>query len=238
MDELGNLISEHTENKGATGTTLIIGLVCLGMSVGMFFLFNGEKEISFNKVLFGLSGVFMIIAGISCIWSYFKNRGAVVKIYENGLTVEKGGKKHLAGWDEIVVVKESVEKIYVNGNYIYDRYGYNIEKTDGENFALSNLISDIERIGRVIKEKTLERLYPNSIAKINNGEQVAFDSLTLDKNGCGGVPWARLANFNIKDGMIAVKDKSGKSVITGAYGATPNAHLLIALLKDYLPFEQ
>ncbi len=88
-----------------------------------------------------------------------------------------------------------------------------------------------------IREKTFERLYPQAVEKINRGEQVMFDSLSVDAKGLGGIPWAELSGVKVKDGMIEVKDKNGKAVISGSYGATPNAHLLIALLKEHLTVE-
>lgn len=234
MSELGNLISTHEENTTATGSTLLIGLLCFGLTVGMIFLFFGEKEISFNKILFGASSVFALLGGIGSVLSFLKNKGGRVELYENGLVAEKGGKKHVANWDEIAVVKESVEKMYMKGSYIYDRYLYTIEKTDGKIFELSNMVADIAEIGRVIKQKTLERLYPQAVQKINNGGQVLFASLTVDKNGLSGIPWTQLSSVNVNEGIIEVKDRSGKTIVNGSYAATPNAHLLVALLEKYL----
>ncbi len=236
-NNLGNLVGTYDENKTATTTNLIVGLACLTLTPVMIIFFLGEKEISFNKFLFGFVAFFTVIGGIGAVWSSVKNRGGRVRIYENGLEVEKRGKRQIALWNEITVVMEKVEKIFVNNQYIYDRYSYEIEKKDGETFQLSNMISNINEIGMRIKEKTFENLYPQIVAKINGGEQVAFDSLTVDKNGLSGFPWAEFSSVKLKEGVIEVKDRTGKAVISGAYGATPNAHLLIALLREKLPLE-
>jgi hypothetical protein len=235
---LGNLISEHTKNKTATGATLLIGLACLGIGAMMWVLFSGEKEMSFNKFLFGFGGLAGIGGGISCIWTVLTNRGSRVALYKNGLIVEKGGRRQTALWDEIGVVKETIEQVFFRGKYVYDRYSYTIEKKNGETFNLSNMISDVEQIGRLVKEKTFERLYPEAVEKINRGEKIRFDLLELDKNGFGGAAWTDFSGFRIKDGMIEVKDKGGKAIVSSAYGAMPNVHLLIALLKERLPLEQ
>lgn len=235
---LGSLISEHKENTTATGSTLVVGFICFGLTVAMIFLFIDEKDISFNKILFALTAIFAFIGGIGCILSYLKNRNGFVQLHENGILAQKGGKKHIAVWDEIAVVKESIEKMYMKGVYVYDRYLYTIKKNNGETFELSNMVSNIDQIGKILNKKTLERLYPNSIEKINNGEQIMFDSLFVDKNGLSGIPWTKLSKLKVKDGFIEVKDINGKVVVNGSYGATPNAHLLVALLNEHLDFEK
>ncbi|HEY8561181.1 MAG TPA: DUF6585 family protein [Pyrinomonadaceae bacterium] len=238
INVLGNLVSAHEENKTAMTTNLLVGLACLALAPFMVWLFLGEEGITFNKVLFGFSAVCMTIAAASVIWSYIKNRGGRVEIFENGLTIEKGGVKQTALWSEIAVVTEKVEKMYMNNQYIYDRYSYVIEKQNGETFQLSNLVSNIDRIGRQIKVKTFEHLYPQMTAKIERGEPVLFDSLAIDKNGISGVPWSNFSALELKEGMIEVKDRAGKPLVSGAYGATPNAHLLIALIRERLPLEE
>jgi hypothetical protein len=235
---LGNPVSDHEENNTAMMTNLLVGLACLALTPFMVWLFVGEEKWSFNKVLFGFAAVCTAIAAVSVIWQYIVNRGGRVRIFENGLTVEKGGKKQTALWSEIAVVTEKVEKMYMNNQYIYDRYSYVIEKQDGEKFNLSNLISNIDQIGRALKTKTFEHLYPQMAARIERGEQVAFDSLTVDKNGLGGVPWSEFSALKLKEGIIEVKDRSGKAIVSGAYGATPNAHLLVALIRERLPLEE
>ena len=233
----GNLISEHQENKTAAGSTLLIALACFGLAALMAFFFYGEREISFNKILFGFAGVASFAGGVGCLQSLFRNRNVRVRLYENGMVVEKGGKVHSAAWDDIALVRESVEEIYFKGKYVYDRYSYTIEKRDGESFLLSNMVSDIDQVGKTVKAKTLASLYPEAVEKIRTGGQVLFDSLAVDKNGLGGIPWAELSGVKIERGVIEVKDRSGKAVVSGSYAATPNAHLLVALLKDHLPVD-
>lgn len=238
MNELGNLISEHKRNETATGSTLMIGFVCFGLAVGMVALFFGEKEISFNKFLFGACGIFALIGGIGCVQSFLRNQGGSVAFYENGIVAEKGGKRHTARWDEIAVLYESVEKIYTKGVYVYDRYLYTIKKQNGKEFVLSNMIADIAEIGRVLKRKTLENLYPQAKEKIANGEKIMFDSLFVDKDGLSGIEWAQLSKVKVKDDLLEVKNKAGKTVVHGSYGATPNVHLLLKLLEEHLFVER
>jgi hypothetical protein len=236
-NELGGLLSMHEENQKATVSTLAIGLVCLGMTVPMAIFFTNEETISFNKVLFGICACLMLVGGFSCVWSYIKNRNGRVSLFENGLTVEKGGKTQEALWTEIASVTEKIEKMYMNGSYIYDRYSYHVEKRSGETFDLSNMVSDIDQIGRRLKEKTFEHLYPQIVARIESGETYLFNQMPIDKNAIDGIPWSSLASVKLREGTLEVKDKEGNAVIKGSYGATPNAHLLMAVLTDRLPLE-
>ena len=237
LSSLGPLINTYEENKKATSINVVIGLAALALVPVMIALFLGEKEISFNKFLFGFSAVFATVGGLSAIWSSLGNHGARVEIYEFGLTVEKRGERQTTHWDEITAVTEKVEKMYVNNQYIYDRYNYKIQIITGETFELSNLISNIDEIGRQIKEKTLENLRPQFVDQLADDEQIAFGSITMDKHSLGGIPWSELSSINLKDGVINIKDRTGTTVISGDYGATPNAHILMNLLKDKLQFE-
>lgn len=234
MNELGNLISENKSNETAVGSTLLIGLACFGLTVAMIALFIGEKEISFNKILFGACGIFALIGGIGCLQSVKRNLGGSVALYENGIVAEKGGKRHTARWEEIAVLYESVEKIYMKGVYVYDRYLYTIKKTNGEEFTLNNMIENIAEIGQVLKRQTLENLYSQAKREIENGGKVIFDSLFVDKEGLSGIVWADLANLKVKNDLLEIKDKKGKVVVHGSYAATPNAHLLLKLLEEHL----
>lgn len=153
MSELGKLISEHKENTNATGSTLIIGFVCFGMTALMAVFFFSEKGISFNRILFGACAIFALLGGIGCVQSFLKNSGGYVQIYENGLLAKKGGKTYITLWNEIADVKENIEKMYLKDVYVYDRYLYTIEKKDGETFELSNMVSNIDQIGDVLKRK-------------------------------------------------------------------------------------
>lgn len=234
MNDLGKLISEHRENETATGSTLIIGLVCFGLSAGMVFLFLGEKDLSFNKILFGLSAAFALLGGIGSVLSFLKNRGGRAELYENGLVAEKGGKRYVVRWNDISVVKESVEQIYFKGAYVYDRYLYTIEKNNGETFVLSNMLSGIDEIGRIVKKKTLEYLYPQAIKEIESGKEMSFGSLRLSKKNLSGVTWTEISDLKIENNVIEFRDHNGKTVIRESYSATPNAHLLLALSEKYL----
>ena len=235
MSELGPIISEHTENQTATGSTLFVGLICFGLAVLMTIFVIGEEGITFNQFLFGFGGLAALAGGICSVQSFLKNRGGKVEIYQDGLIAEKGGRRHVARWNEIAALTESIEKMYLKGSYIYDRYLYTIEKTNGETFTLSNMVSDIAGIGGILKTKTLELLLPQAKEKIRRGEKVLFDTLAVDQNGLSGKLWTELSLLTLKDGSIDIVDKTGKTVFTGSFAATPNAHLLIELLKERIP---
>jgi hypothetical protein len=195
----------------------------------------------FNKVLFIFGGACSLVGGVSLFYTNWTHRGERAALHENGLLVERGGKRNAATWDEIATVTEKVEKIHVNGQYIYDRYLYTIEKRGGETFTLSNMVSGVDRIGREIKDKTFALMYPQITQALERGEKVSFGKVLLDANGLeesgARFLWTQLASVKVKDGVIEVKDRGGKAVMSGQYGTTPNAHLLLALLEKHLPLE-
>ncbi len=243
MDALGPQQAEFTENTKATGTNLIVGIVCLGLGVILLFAGVGMKAEDglFNKILFIIGGACSLLGGASVLYTNWTHRGERVALHEHGLLVERGGKRHSATWDEIATVWEKVEKIYVNGQYIYDRYLYTIAKQDGETFTLSNMVTGVDSIGSTLKEKTFERLYTQILQATERGEKASFGTVLLDTNGLqeGGASflWTQLAGVKVKDGVIEIKDRSGKAVMSGHYGTTPNAHVLLALLQKHLPLE-
>jgi hypothetical protein len=41
----------------------------------------------------------------------------------------------------------------------------------------------------------------------------------------------------VVDDALEVKNGRGETILKGSYGATPNAHLLVALIREHLPHE-
>lgn len=243
MDALGPQQTEFKENTTATVTTFIIGLACIGLGVvmGKMTIFWDEDAGIFNRILFALGSIASLVGGVASVIMSWQNRGARVALHENGVLVERGGKQHTARWEEIIAVTEKIEKVHVNGQHIYDRYLYTIDKRDGESFALSNMVSGVDKIGRALKEETFARLYPQVSEAMQRGEKVSFGTLAIDANGVESngarFLWTQLAGVKIKDGVIEVKDRNGKAIVSGQYGFTPNAHVLLALLEKRLPLE-
>jgi hypothetical protein len=244
MDALGKQQAEFSENTKATGTNLIVGVICLGLGVVMLFSgFNMKAEDGlFNKILFIFGGVSSLVGGVGLFYTNWTHRGERAALHENGLLIERGGKRHAATWDEIATVTEKVEKMHVNGQHIYDRYLYTIEKPGGETFTLSNMVSGVDKIGREIKEKTFARMYPRAVQALERGEKISFGTVLVDTNGMeesgARFLWTQLSGVEVKDGVIKVKDRNGKAVMSGHYGTTPNAHVMLALLEKHLPTGQ
>lgn len=243
MDALGTQQAEFVGNRKAAGTNLVVGIICLGLGAVMLWAGFGMKAADglFNKVLFIFGGACSFVAGVSLFYTNWTHRGERAALHEHGLLVERGGKRQAATWDEIATVTEKVEKMHVNGQHIYDRYLYTIEKKGGESFTLSNMVSGVDSIGRAIKRETFARMFPQALETIERGERVSFGRVLVDTNGMeeGGARflWTQLASVRVKDGVIQIKDRAGKSVMSGQYGTTPNAHVLLALLEKHLPFE-
>lgn len=243
MDALGAQQTEFKENTTATIATLIIGLACIGLGVFMvkMTIFWDEDAGLFNRILFIIGGLAALVGGVACVTTFWQSRGARVALHEHGVLVERGGERHTALWDEIAAVTEKVEKVYMNGQYVYNRYLYTIDKSDGQSFALNNMVSKVDRIGGALKEKTFERLYPQAAQAIERGEKVSFGSLRVDQNGFEGngerFLWTQLAAMRLKDGQLEIKDRNGKAVFKSQYGLTPNAHVLLPLLQKHLTLE-
>ncbi|MBV9959646.1 MAG: hypothetical protein JO360_14580 [Acidobacteria bacterium] len=244
METLGTQQAEFVGNRKATGTNLVVGIICLGLGAVMLyyaaFRMTADEGL-FNKVLFIFGGACSLVGGVSVLYTNWMHRGERAALHEHGLLVERGGKRQSARWDEIAAVTERVEKMHVNGQHIYDRYLYTIEKRGGETFTLSNMVSGVDSIGRTIKRETFARMFPQALEAIERGEKISFGRVLVDTNGLeeGGARflWTQLASVRVKDGVIEIKDRAGKRVLSGQYGTTPNAHVLLALLEKHLPFE-
>jgi hypothetical protein len=243
MDALGKQQAEFSENTKATGTNLIVGVICLGL--GVVLLISGinmkAEDGLFNKILFIFSGAFSLLGGVGVFYTNWSHRGERAALHEHGVLVERGGKQHAATWDEIATVTEKIEKIHVNGQHIYNRFLYTIEKRGGETFTLSNMVSGVDEIGQEIKEKTFALMYPRAVEALQSGKKLSFGTMLVDANGLeesgARFLWTQLAGIEVKDGLIKVKDRAGKAVMSGHYGTTPNAHVLIALMEKHLPLE-
>ncbi|MEO6390458.1 MAG: DUF6585 family protein [Pyrinomonadaceae bacterium] len=243
MSSLGALQAEYKENTQTMVTTGLIGIGCIAFGLVMlyYFWFGMTRESWFNQILFVIGGLCALVGGISCVITYFQNRGGRVAIHENGVLIERKGKTLAATWDEIASVTESVEKMHMNGQYVYDRYLYTIEKTNGETMAVNNLVSDVKRFGETVKRNTFARLYPQAVAKLDAGGNVSFGPLNLSADGLEApgakFTWSELSAVEIEGGQIEVKDRDGRSAFRGNWAATPNAHLFVGLVQNYLPVQ-
>lgn len=237
-NHLGQLKSEFSTNQISRYIMLLIGIACLGG--GIYFIvkvFLDTREpvilILVSVICLGVS-----ILGVLMIRKFWKTRGGRVELYEKGLAAELNGKRHIAVWSEIASVKELVEAYYVNGVHTSDRYVYTIEKTNGETFAFDNIIFQTKRIGQEIKDQTFDLMYPSALRKIKNGGSVNFDSLTINSNGLSENSerflWSNLGTVSVKDGIIEITNRDGKPVVEIIYAAMPNAHVLIALLREFI----
>lgn len=240
-NSLGELRGEFSTNQISRYVMFLIGLACV--AIGLYFVikpFFDTKETVLLIVVPAI-GFGVCALGAFILRKFWKTRGGRIELYENGLIANLSGKRHVTLWKEIASVKETVEAYYINGVHTSDRYVYTIEKTDGDSFSFDNIIFQTKRIGQQIKEKTFDLMHPQALRKLRRGEKIQFGSLSIDSNGLSENSmrflWSNLNAVKVKDGIIRVKDASGKIIFERPYAATPNAHVLLALLSEFISVE-
>lgn len=240
-NHLGKLTGEFSTNQISRYIMLIVGIACLGggiyFAVKAFLTREPVILIPVSVICFGVC-----VIGALALRKFWKTRGGRIELYENGLVTDLGGRHHVTAWSEIAAVKELIQAYYVNGVHTSDRYAYTIEKTNGEFFSFDNNIFQTKRIGQEIKDKTFDLMYPAALQKIKLGGSASFGSLLVDSNGLSENSkrfiWSNLGAFNVKDGIIEITDRDGKIVLEENYAATPNAHVLVALLSEFITPER
>lgn len=240
-NRLGKLKSRFSTNQISRYLLLLIGIICLGG--GLYFVIKPFLDTKEPVILIVVPaiGLGVCVLGAFILRKFWQSRGRQIELYENGLIANLNGKLHSASWSEIASLTESIEAYYLNGVHTSDRYLYTIEKTDGDSFSFDNIIFQTKHIGQEIKEKTFELMYPPVLQKLKRGEKIHFGSLSIDSNGLSAGSerflWTSLAAAELKDGMIRVKDVNGKIIAERIYAAVPNAHILTALLKEFITVE-
>ena len=181
---------------------------------------------------------------------------AVTRIYdfEEGIIYEgTDGVLRAYHWDKIVQVYLASTRHYVNGRYTWTGYGATVVLADGGKLALSGMFLDPayrdDKKQRTADEFEIyllmvdaarsasESQLPGTLARLRQGEEVAFGDIKLSLAGVhtvkGFVPWDTIKDVQVRNGVAQIK-QAGKffPLSKQPVGQIPNLPLFSLLARS------
>src|SRR5882672_1024001 len=98
---LGRPLKEYKGSAAGIGRIVVVALICVAIA-SMFFV--GAVSEASSRAWGGVVGlsiigsVFLLPVAVA-VYALFRGRGACLRIYENGLSLHRGGKESSTSWD-------------------------------------------------------------------------------------------------------------------------------------------
>ena len=256
---LGKSVKEYKRSHSSTikviVLSLIFGLIAVslfaGVSAAYFFDDSFSTEDIVGMIALTALGALFALMPLAGGYSLWKERGASIILYEDGLIYRRGGKESVTTWDEIAS---------------YTQYhACRVEKRNGEEFQFG--AKGFAEVAEKVRGETLQRMLPQAKAALLNGATLQFKSstkiawawvigqdallgFTLDAHGITAVKagkriaWADVADVGIAEGyyakskepFFAISDQNAS--LQMRYGILPNAHLLLVLCEEMVSTRQ
>lgn len=245
-NRLGSLTTEYRTSGGIQILNLIAGGVFLlgglaAMAAGPVIAWS---EGTFGPLIISLCGLGAAALGAWTIYGFFRDRGWRVLVFSDGLAEVRGNKTTVLPWDDATHFWYAVTKNYRNGIYVGTTYNFTVQGKDGQKLSFRNGLTDIsnkkvgvERLGEVIRDETMARLYPKYAAAYNAGQTINFGNLSISKQGISNgketIAWEQVKGINLDRGVINIQ-KEGKWFTwkSATVGGTPNVFVFLSMVDQ------
>lgn len=243
---LGPLTAEFRTSGGLQILNLIGGVVFLlgglvGMAAGpVVSWMEGE----FGPMILSFCGLIAAALGAWTVYGFFRDRGWRVLLFPKGVAEVRGGKTTVLPWDDATHFWYAVTKNYRNGIYVGTTYNFTIQGENGQKLSFRNGLTDVsnkkvgvERLGEVMRDETMARLYPKYAAAYNAGQTITFGPLSISKQGISNgketIAWEQVKGINLDRGVINIQ-KEGKWFTwkSATVGGTPNVFVFLSMVDQ------
>src|SRR5690606_26520162 len=95
----------------------------------------------------------------------------------------------------------------------------------------------VERLGELIRDETMARMYPRYAAAYNAGQTINFGNLSISKQGISNdketIAWDQVKGINLDRGVINIQ-KEGKWFTwkSATVGGTPNVFVFLSMVDQ------
>lgn len=246
---LGAVQQVHPVRKSNRAGNVIAAGIFLIVAVGVFIAglwYTYEQWQHFGPaVLFRSILPFLIVAAVcglivlAVAWAAYSNWNKAVVIYQNGLAyADRKGVKSWR-WDEFASMTSAVTKHYTNGIYTGTTHVYTLVKNDGDKIVLSDSLTKVEEVSKVIRTNIFPLLYQKHAEAYNAGQRVTFGPVSISKSGGIQIgkkdyPWDQVEQVSIHQGAVRVAKKGGGwfSGATAMASAIPNLEVMLSIIDQ------
>lgn len=186
---------------------------CLCGYLGITDSNSKADDIFISKMVIAVMGVPMILLGWGLIrWT--KAAGSMeVWTTPNGIGWRNAYRMGFMRWDDLEKFYRQTIKRYTNGQLTGVYVHLQLTSSDGTTAKFREFVGDIYELEDRIDNEVVKRRLPAAIARVQNGETVQFDKVSVSKAGVtkGGdtLPWSDIEAVKIENGQFAVQ-RQGK----------------------------
>lgn len=167
----------------------------------------------------------------------WKKATLTVAAHENGLSWHENGRTRVVPWTEIESMRDSHVQRTVVGAEVARTNVYRLRLRSGRELVATSMLTDVHALGEQVAS-ALERRLPDLRDALAKGRAIAFGETTLDAKGIvhaeRAVPWTQIASTEVVGGAIEITPHDGAPVSID-WASTPNARLLLALIRENIP---
>ena len=171
----------------------------------------GDAKMGYGVI--ALVGVPMIAVGFGLIrWQ----KGATSMeawTTQNGLAYRSTSGAGFARWDAIDKFYRQIVQQYQNGRHVATYVTLWVHTKDGRQVKFREFVNDVFVLADRIDAEVSSRQLPAAIARVQNGETVAFDRVSLSRQGVTSgtelLPWSEIEALKVENGSVAIQ-KAGK----------------------------
>ena len=234
-DLLGRYISHHPINR----LRLVVqaGLVYFVATTLLQLLFiDWDDRTASILLVFFFSAIAL---GLGWYVMHLWNREVV--IYERGFNFREGSSIADFQYNEVASFRQKAERLrYFGGLFRRDVYTFTIRTYRNEVIKLTNLYTDIEKLGNNLEVGINSVLDQKIRQALTRGEAVSFGaSFDISTEGIRAdeqnLPWADFGGFGTKQGQLTLSTKTGDLWYQIPLEEVDNLSLLVKILREKLP---
>lgn len=182
---------------------------CLCGYLGITDTNSGPSDIFISKMVIGLIGVPMILAGWALIRWTKGTASMEVWTTPGGIGWRSAYTLGFMRWDDLERFYRQTIKRYTNGQLTGVYVHLQLTASDGTTAKFREFVGDIYDLEDRIDREVTQRRLPATLARVQNGETVTFDKVSISRAGVAKgaelLPWSEIEAVRVENGQFAVQ---------------------------------
>jgi hypothetical protein len=239
---LGPKRAEFGASNRGQAARVFFGLACCGLGIAMLVaLVFRLDEGRFDLLAPGLFVIALCAGiGVSLLRGSHTRSRTLVEVYKDGLVLREGEDDTSCRWIDVLAVTEVKQGAsdfadWVVGVMKNETHSFHLHLSSGQVIVLKDYISDLARLGDILKQETLPRLLAAALEGLDQGRPVDFGPIRVRPGGIEvdgkTLPWEAIQGVKRKFNWFQIHRRGGwVSWKKFKLGEVPNAHVLEELV--------
>ena len=194
------------DNIGIHVSSLVFGLVLLGVPIGVFYLQYGQN--------------------LSALPRGIRRR---IYLFQQGIVIDRAGQLQPFPWHQTA---EFWEDVFTSTKGSH--FNYTLRRLDGYQIKLNDLTKGIRELGPAMAQGITQALVPRAWQALQSGQTLTFAPFSINQQGIGNgrewLPLSQVQEITRREGRVSIK-KVGMSQAWGA-ALIPNCRVFTTIAAD------